>query len=112
MILLYCLFLTIAIVYVYDFLNFPREFLTRIYSLLFNREIEASRIKLPKLLECSMCASNWSTLVVLLIFNWKLAPFCLIFSWLTRPILQIINIIDKLIYKILHKTELWIDKAF
>lgn len=112
MILIYCLILTTSIVYIYDFLNFPREFLARIYSIILKEEVDPARIKLPKLLECSLCASNWSTLILLLIFNWKLAPFCLLFSWSTRPIYQIINILDKLIHNILAAIEKWTETAF
>ena len=112
MILIYCLILTTSIVYVYDFLNFPREFLARIYSIILKEEVDPSRIKLPKLLECSLCASNWSTLILLLILNWKLAPLCLLFSWSTRPIYQIINILDKLIHNILAAIEKWTETAF
>lgn len=112
MILIYCLILTTSIVYVYDFLNFPREFLARIYSIILKEEVDPSRIKLPKLLQCSLCATNWSTLILLLFLNYKLAPLCLFFSWLTGPVLQIINILDKLIHNILAAIEKWTETAF
>lgn len=101
--LLICLIVTSCIVYIYDYVAFPRNFLARIYSIFTGKEISLDRIKLPKLLECSLCASTWTTLIILLIFNWKLAPMCLVYGWSTVHILSIMNIFNNMITKILYK---------
>lgn len=101
-----CLIITAAIVYGYDYLSFPRTFAARIMSLIRGKEVTPDRIQLPKLLECSLCMSNWMTLIILLIMNWKLCWMCLVFSYLTKPILYIYNIIDLIVdktYKVIYK---------
>lgn len=95
-----CLVITASIVYGYDVLAFPRTFAARILSIVSGKEITPNRIKLPKLFECSLCASNWLCLIVLLILNWKLAPMCLIFAYMTKPILYLYNLLDLLVDKI------------
>lgn len=61
--------ITFLIVSAYDMLNFPRELLSRIYSLVFRRYISPSDVKLPKLLDCSLCMTFWSTLIYQLFFT-------------------------------------------
>lgn len=101
--LLLCLIITSCIVYIYDYVAFPRNFLARIYSIFTGKNISLDRIKLPKLLECSLCASTWSTLIILLIFNWKLAPMCFVYGWSSIHILLLMNILNNIITKILSK---------
>lgn len=91
-----CLILAASIVYVWDYVNFPRNFLARLYSIIFKQNISPEYVKLPYLLQCSLCAVTWSTLILLLIFNWKLAPLCLVFGWSTKYFLKIFDLVDKI----------------
>lgn len=95
-----CLIITAAITYGYDILSFPRNFTASILSTIRGKEITPDRIKLPKIFECSLCAVNWTTLIVLLILNAKMAPMCLIFSYSTKIMLYAYNIIDLVVDKI------------
>ena len=52
-----------VIVAVYDYLDFTRELFSRICSLIFKRNVSVNSIKLPKLLECSLCMTFWTTLI-------------------------------------------------
>lgn len=98
--LIICLIIAFSIVYITDWVGFWRTATSRILSLIRGKEITVDRVKLPYILECSLCQTNWVTLIVLLFMNWKLCWMCLVFSYLTKPILYLFNIIDMIIDKI------------
>lgn len=102
-IIILCLIVAASIVYVYDFVGFPRQFVARLYTIFTGKEITLDRIKLPKLVECSLCATQWSTLILLAIFNWKLIPLSFVFGWSTKHILTLFSIIDNIFTNILDK---------
>lgn len=93
--LLVCTIITVCIVYVYDVVEFPTNFIRNFVSKVFNREIYS--VKVPKLLKCSLCATTWVTFIVLLILLPQYFYLALLFGYLTKFILYIIQTIDNIV---------------
>lgn len=108
------LLITFIIVMIYNYAEFPAEFLSRFYSLIFKQKISKYAVKLPKLLECSFCATFWATLLfqfltsgTSIIIMLSLSLCC---AFLSKPILYLITIIDKLFSKTLDRLKDIINK--
>lgn len=104
-ILIINIIITFAIVYIYDIVNFPKEFVARLLTIILKKEVKPLNVKLPKILECSLCATTWVTLILLLIFSPKLCWLSLVFGWSTKHIYSFITIIDKILETIAIKIE-------
>lgn len=113
------LFITIIIVMVYDYAEFPRTFLSRFYSLVFKRNVSKDSVKLPKIFECSFCASFWVTLIyqfftinipVSLGLLIGMVMKSLICAFLVPHILHLINIIDRAMGIYLDEIDKAMDK--
>ena len=110
--------ITFIIVMVYDYAEFPRTFLATIYGHILHRSISKDSVKLPKLLDCSFCASFWTTLIYQLIllsaFNINalilIIVKSLVCAFLVQHILHLIRIIDELIGVLLDKVEEFVSK--
>lgn len=111
--MIYLFLITFIIVMVYDYAEFPRTFLSTIYGRILHRNISKDSVKLPKLLDCSFCATFWTTLIyqliLLSVFNIN-AIICIIVksllcAFLVPHILHLIRIIDETISVLLDKTE-------
>lgn len=109
-ILTLCLILTFCIVYIYDVVEFPRTFASRILSLIFKRKIEPQNVNLPKIFECSLCMVTWVTLILLLIFKPQYFYISFLYGWITKYVLYIFNTIDNLISLIFIILESILDK--
>lgn len=109
-ILLLCLIISGCITYIYNTVDFPHTFVARILSRLYKKEIRPQQVVLPKILECSLCATFWSTLVVLLVFqpSWWFMAF--VFAQSTRYIDMLIQVVDKLITKFFCLIDKVLDK--
>lgn len=100
------------VVMVYDYSDFPRTFLASVYSLMSKRTINKELVKLPKLLECSYCATFWLSLIYQLIV-WDITLFnvfmfvsvSLGLAFVSPFIYAAINIVAKLFNYILYKTN-------
>ena len=108
------LLITFIIVMIYDYAEFPAEFLSRFYSLIFKQKISKYAVKLPKLLGCSFCTTFWTTLLfqfltggASIIVMLSLSLCC---AFLSKPILYLITIIDKLFSKTLDRLKDIINK--
>ena len=97
--LLLCLIISGCITYIYNTVDFPHTFTARILSRLYKKEIQSQQVLLPKILECSLCATFWITLVVLLVWQpyWWFMAF--VFAQSTKYIDMLIQVVDKLITK-------------
>lgn len=95
------LYITFIVVMVYDYLDFFREFLSRFYSVILHRKVSVDSIKLPKILECSLCATFWLTLAAQIITTGEFAIVYIVISLLwgisTPIMLSVINISVKFI---------------
>ena len=98
-ILLVCLIITAAIVYIWDYVMFPQELANEVADIITGGKIK--HVKLRKPWSCSLCLSTYTTLFILLYFNWKYAPLCLVYGWATQYILAIFQIVDGVLSKIL-----------
>lgn len=111
--MIYLFLITFIIVMVYDYAEFPRTFLSIIYGSILHRNISKDSVKLPKLLDCSFCASFWATLIYQLVFVSVFSINALILiivkslicAFLVPHILHLIRIIDATISVLLDKTE-------
>ena len=108
--LILCLTISVVIVYIYNIVDFPHNFIARLLSFLYKREIPPERVSLPKIFECSLCATFWSTLVILLVFQPYHWFFAFIFAFSTKYIEFIITIIDRLLSKIFIKIIEFLQK--
>ena len=106
------LIITAAIVYIYDIVDFPHNLVARGLSWIFKKDIQPSSVRLPKIFECSLCASTWTTLVLFAIFDWRLIPLCFVYGFITTYISSLINIVDKLIKLILLYIDTGIDTLY
>lgn len=100
-----CLIITICIVYIWDWVQFPNELLAKLFK------TTPDKIDIPKPFGCSLCMSTWVTLIVLLAINWKLAPLCLAYGFITPYILSAISISDQLIRTVLMGVQHAISKV-
>lgn len=98
--MLECLIITIAIVYGYDVVRFVPELTSRIISRFTGLPVTAANVKLPKLLECSLCATFWSTLIILLIISPNLCWLSIFYSFATKYIYYTFQIVDKALSKL------------
>lgn len=87
-----CLIVTISIVYIYDWVEFPRTLIQYLTSIILKREVRDIRI--PKLLECSLCITTWVTLIILLFTKPEYCYLSLLYGFSTKYILYIIQTID------------------
>lgn len=100
-----CLIISFSFVYVYDVVQFPKEITSKILSRLFKKNIYPTSIKLPKIFECSLCATTWTTLILLLIFSPSYCWLCFLFGWITKHIYSLFYLIDKFIEKLINELE-------
>lgn len=98
-----CLIVTISIVYIYDWVEFPRTLIQHFTSIILKRDVKEVRI--PKLLECSLCASTWITLIILLFIKPEYCYVCLLYGFSTKYILYAIQTIDNLLSLIFLSLE-------
>lgn len=103
-----CLIVTISIVYIYDWVEFPRTFLQHITSLILKKDVK--EVRLPKLLKCSLCASTWITLIILLFIKPEYFYVCLLYGFFTKYILYAIQTIDNLLSLIFISLEVLYTK--
>lgn len=111
---LLCYLISAVIVYIYDIVNFPRSFASVILTRIFKRDITPNKIKLPKIFECSLCATTWVTLIILLIFRPEYCWCALLFGWSTQYTYSTFNIIHNLIETfliILEKAISYLQKS-
>lgn len=101
--ILVCLIVTVSIVYIWDWVEFPQQIANYVIGKLTNGKI--TRIELKKPWGCSLCMSTWITLIILACMNWKLIPLCLLFGFSTKYILYIITILDEFLTKLLEYIE-------
>lgn len=90
-----CFIISCAIVYIYDFVEFPKNLFKTFCSRILNKTVNS--VRLPKLLECSLCATTWITLIILLIFEPKFCYLALVYGFSTKYILYTIQIVDNLL---------------
>lgn len=110
--------INLCIVYAYDIVNFPRNLMSNGLSIILHRYISPNLIKLPKVLECSLCATMWSSLIYLCIayvnsFDSFMvaAGFACLNSYLTTYTNYLINLSNKLIITLLTLIERCADKV-
>lgn len=109
--------INLCIVYAYDIVNFPRNLVSKALTIILHRDVSPSIVKLPKLLECSLCATMWSSLLYLVIcyvdsfdsFMVAMGLACLN-SYLTTYTNYLFNLSNKLITTILVLIERCADK--
>lgn len=106
--LLFCI--TFTIVFAYDWVDFPHNFVARILSFFWKKDIDSNRIKLPKIFECSLCATFWISLITLLCVAPKYAFFAIVAAFSTKYIYYTIKVFDALISKIFALLERLISK--
>lgn len=94
-VLILCGIITLAIVYIWDWVHFPEEVASSIMNRLTNGKI--TNVWLSKPWGCSLCVTTWITLIILAIFNWKLIPLCLLYGWSTKYVYYVYQIIDGLL---------------
>lgn len=105
-IFLICLIIAFSVVYIWDYVNFPEEFVNRILTLILKKSVH---ITLAKPFGCSLCMTTWTTLIVLLCVNPAFCWMSLIYGWSTKYILYFINITDKLISNLFMTIERFLD---
>lgn len=105
------------VVMVYDYTEFPRTFLSKFYSLIFRKHISKDMVKLPTILECSFCATFWSTLLFQLItkpitLNSVIVMVCLslLCAFLTPFILSLINLINRVLQLLTYSINTALDR--
>ena len=107
-------YIAFIVVMVYDYLDFFREFLSRFYSVILRRKVYADSVKLPKILECSFCATFWLTLAAQIITTGKFVLVYIVISLLwgisTRYILATIKLVEEYINLILKNLNDLINK--
>lgn len=99
---------TVSIVYIYDVAQFPRNFISTILTRIFKRDIY--EVKLPKLLECSLCITTWFTLGLLLFTApqyWYLSLLC---GWSTKYVLYVFTICDEFLSLLFKSIESLLTK--
>lgn len=108
------LYIAFIVVMAYDYLDFFREILSRIYSVILHRKVSVDAVKLPKILECSFCATFWLTLAAQIITTGSFSIVYIVISLLwgisTRYILNIIHITEGFANLILKKINDLINK--
>ena len=100
-----CIIVTVIIVWGIGYLDFPHTFVARILSFIRGKEVTPDRIKLPKICECSLCCTQWTTLLILLIMSPHLWWCSMIFAFSTKYILYAIQLLDKLLVKVFMLLE-------
>ena len=100
------------IVMVYDYTEFPREFLVRFYNIIlqpiFKHPLSKESIRLPKILECSFCATFWCSLILCLctqpisgLIIW--VAISLLNAFLSNYYYMLIMFLDNLFKKMFYK---------
>lgn len=102
-ILTLCLILTLAIVYVYDYTGFVQQSANQLAEFITKGKIK--HVTLRKPWGCSMCITQWSTLIVLLFYAPSLCYWSFIFSWSTQHVIKLYYMIDLVINKLLTLIE-------
>lgn len=87
--------ITVIIVYVLDWVEFPKTFLSRLSSIILKREVK--EVRLPKLLECSLCLSTWVTLIFYLFTDPNIWYLSLVHGFSTKYILYSVQLIDQIL---------------
>lgn len=95
--------ITLIIVYVVDYVRFIPNALSKLYTLIFNKEIQPDNIRLPYILTCSLCLTTWTTLITLLFIEPTYVPMSFIYGWSTQHILKLYTLIDNVINYIFYK---------
>lgn len=96
-----CLIITFCIVYIWDYVEFPRELISQILHM---------PVELKKPWGCSLCMTTWITLIALLFINWKLSWMCILFGFSTKYILYTIQTIDLILSTIFVLIEKLFEK--
>ena len=102
--LLFAIITTCIIVYVWDYIEFPQHIADSIISAITHNKIRHYEIVRP--FGCSLCMTQWTTLIFFLCVQPELFWVSFILSWSTQYILLTYNLIDKLlltIFKLLEK---------
>lgn len=105
--LLICLIITFSITYIWDYVNFPNEFVNQILTFILKRP---TNITLAKPFGCSLCMTTWTTLVVLLCMNPAFCWMCLLYGMSTKYALYTIQTADKLISAVFINIERLLNK--
>lgn len=115
--ILHLFFIAFCCTYIIGYADFPRNFLSRIYSNIFHWNVNPQSIKLLKIFECPLCATTWISLFYLLCTNplslyfvLKAIFLSLLAGYSTKYINYTLTLIDAIISKILILLERTIDK--
>lgn len=108
--ILICLVITVSIVLIWDYFNFPYEVTAQAASWILHRKVSPDEIVLPKPLGCSTCMSFWCTLGVFLALDWKLAYLSLVFAFLVPHIYATINLLSKAIHLVLYSLDMLLNR--
>ena len=102
-----CIIITFSIVYIWDVVNFPEEFVNRILTIILKKPVH---ITLMKPFGCSLCMTTWTTLIILLCIDPCWCWMSLVFGMSTKYILYTIQIVDKIISLFFIKFEQFLNK--
>ena len=105
--ILICIIITFSISYIWDYVNFPNEFVSQIMSLILKRPVS---ITLEKPFGCSLCITTWTTLIILLCLDPSLCWLSLFFGMSTKYALYTIQITDKIISAVFINIERLLNK--
>lgn len=105
------------VVYAIDVVKFIPTLLSRVYSLLFNKEVAADKVKLPYILQCSLCCTTWVVLLFMLLtipFTFKNVIIsivvALVAGYSTTYIYMGIDLVNKLIINLICLVDRIISK--
>ena len=101
--LLFAIITTCIIVYVWDYIAFPQHIADSIISAITHNKIRHCEIIRP--FGCSLCMTQWTTLIFFLCVQPELFWVSFILSWSTQYILLLYNLIDKLLLTIFKQLE-------
>ncbi len=109
--------ITFIITYVIDVVGFIPNLFAQILSFIFKKQITPDKIKLPYILQCSLCCTTWSVLLYLLIthpisFNLIILYIAvsLVAGYSTTYITILINLINKFLINFFCRLEKLITK--
>lgn len=105
--LLICVIITFSIVYIWDVVNFPEEFVNRILTIILKKPVH---ITLMKPFGCSLCMTTWTTLIVLLCMCPAFCWMSLLFGMSTKYCLYTIQLTDKIISAVFINLERLLNK--
>lgn len=89
--------IAVSIVFVYDWVDFPHNFVARILSFIYKKPFYPDKVYLPKIFECSLCATFWTTLITILCIDYHYAFLSILAAFSTKYIYYTIKVLDTLI---------------